>query len=62
MLTSLVVTLGLMSWSTIESAPPPAAKRINRAVELLQQDQMIYYTQIAATEISYFFPQLKALA
>lgn len=53
LLTSLVVSLGLMSWSTLESAPPPAAKRINRAIELLQQDQMIYYTQVAATEISY---------
>ena len=44
---------GLVNLSIVESAPPPAAKRINRAIELLEKDQPIYYTQIAATDIDY---------
>ncbi len=51
--TGVLVTLGFVGLTTVESAPPPSAKRINRAIELLEQDQMIYYAQITATEISY---------
>ena len=53
LLTGLIVAIGLAGLTTVESAPPPAGKRINRAIELLEQGQMIYYTQISATEISY---------
>jgi len=51
--TGVIVAFGLASMTTVESAPPPAGKRINRAIELLQQDQAIYYTQIQATDIDY---------
>lgn len=51
--TGAIIALGLAGLTTVESAPPPAGKRINRAIELLQQDQAIYYTQIQATDIDY---------
>jgi 4-hydroxy-2-oxoheptanedioate aldolase len=53
LVTCVIVAIGFVGLTTVESAPPPTAKRINRAIELLEQDQMIYYSQIAATEISY---------
>ena len=43
----------LAGLSTPESAAAPPPKRINRAIELLEAGQPIYYTQIATTEIDY---------
>ena len=53
LLVAAFAAAGLVNLSVVESAPPPAAKRINRAIELLEKDQPIYYTQIAATDIDY---------
>ena len=53
LLVAAFAAAGLVNLSIVESAPPPAAKRINRAIELLEKDQPIYYTQIAATDIDY---------
>ena len=53
LLVAVLVAVGLVNLSIVESAPPPAAKRINRAIELLEKDQPIYYTQITATDIDY---------
>ncbi len=53
LLVAVFAAVGLVNLSIVESAPPPAAKRINRAIELLEKDQPIYYTQIAATDIDY---------
>ncbi len=53
---ALVLTVAmaalLVGLSTLESAPP-TPKRINRAIELLEAGQPIYYSQIATTDISY---------
>ena len=43
-LVAVLAAAGLVNLSIVESAPPPAAKRINRAIELLAKDQPIYYT------------------
>ena len=47
----------LAGLSTLESAaspaPPPTPKRINRAIELLEAGQPIYYSQISSTDVDY---------
>ena len=50
-----VAVAGLLAGlSSLESAaPPPKPKRINRAIELLEAGQPIYYTQITTTDVSY---------
>ncbi len=51
---TVAVAALLAGLSTLESAaPPPTPKRINRAIELLEAGQPIYYSQISTTDVSY---------
>ncbi len=45
-LLALLVSVGLVGLSGSPSAQAPAPKRINKAIELLEQGQPIYYTQV----------------
>ena len=45
-LLALLVSVGLVDLSGSPSAQAPAPKRINKAIELLEQGQPIYYTQV----------------
>jgi 4-hydroxy-2-oxoheptanedioate aldolase len=47
LLASLLITGWMISLAPLESSPPaPKPKRINKAIELLEQGQPVYYTQI----------------
>ncbi len=51
--TALLLTLAVAGWlaglSSLRSSPPaPKPKRVNKAIELLDQGQPIYYTQISS--------------